>query len=362
MKESARIDLNDAAYSEGLQRALSESSLLSSACLGDFSHGEILCFETGSAGVHSSDSPRLRFARRLFGLEATAGWEVDLLPAQVDAITLSRQTILFREAENLLLRRCQDDPELALLISVSNTLDASTAQALSRRLSAAGGGTSLPTLLGSAPDVMAGALIRLQDGGRVTAYARPDGASRVEMSDALARSLADALNGTLHPAPQSLVQVAEQAMERVTNLEFEADGQLHSISQVPMVSGAFLELQGSLAIDMGTLRRIQREALNDCLRRFIGALLEGGLPTQVTPFPETDVEFQAIVKELRKLEDDDLIARLDIGGFAPHGIGDGEDLQQCQECIYYLPHRKWCDIPELPLPVEPHWWCRLWKM
>ncbi len=32
------------------------------------------------------------------------------------------------------------------------------------------------------------------------------------------------------------------------------------------------------------------------------------------------------------------------------------------ECIYYLPHRKWCDLPELPVPVEPQWWCRLWKL
>ena len=30
--------------------------------------------------------------------------------------------------------------------------------------------------------------------------------------------------------------------------------------------------------------------------------------------------------------------------------------------VYYHPHRKWCDLPELPIPVEPHWWCRLWKL
>lgn len=362
MSATATIDLKDPVYGEGLQRALGESSLLCAAGLGDLTGGAMLCLEPGEAGALSNDSPRLRFARRLFGLEKKAGWEADLLPADVDAITLSRQTILFREAENLLLRRCQDDGDLALLISVSNTLEAASAQALSRRLAAAGAATSLPDLLGSAPDVMAGATIRLQDGTISALHVRADEASRVRLQDGFARVLADALNGTLHPGADSLVQAAEQAMERVTCLEFEAGGQLYSFSQVPMVPGAVLELQGSLAIDMGVLRRIQREALNDALRRSIGTLLENGLPTQVTPFPETEVEFQAIVRDLRHLDEDDLIARLDIGGFAPHGIGEGEDLQQCQECIYYLPHRKWCDIPELPLPVEPHWWCRLWKL
>jgi len=28
----------------------------------------------------------------------------------------------------------------------------------------------------------------------------------------------------------------------------------------------------------------------------------------------------------------------------------------------YLPNAKWCDLPELPIPVEPDWWCRLWKI
>lgn len=362
MSATATIDLADPVYGEGLARALDESSLLSSACLGNLASCELLSFVPGEAGIRSNDSPRLRFARRLFGLEGESGWEPGLVPDRVDAITLSRQTILFREAENLLLRRCQDDADLALLISVSNTLEPSSAQALSRRLSSAGAATPLPTLLGSAPDVLAGATISLQDGTITATHARPDGASRVRLQDAFAAVLADAMNGTLHAGARSLVQAAEQAMERVTCLEFEADGQLYSFSQVPMVPGAVLDLQGSLAIDMGVLRRIQREALNDALRRAIGTLLEGDLPTQITPFPETEVEFQAIVRDLRRLDDDDLIARLDIGGFAPHGFGEGEDLQQCRECIYYLPHRKWCDIPELPLPVEPHWWCRLWKL
>jgi hypothetical protein len=98
------------------------------------------------------------------------------------------------------------------------------------------------------------------------------------------------------------------------------------------------------------------------LRLRISSLLDGGLNTTLDPFPETQIEFQAILDELGQLPPDDLLNRLDIGGFLPrprevHGV-----VQRCQECIYYLPHRQWCDLPELPVPVKPEWWCRLWKV
>jgi hypothetical protein len=31
------------------------------------------------------------------------------------------------------------------------------------------------------------------------------------------------------------------------------------------------------------------------------------------------------------------------------------------ECMYFVVHRKWCELPELAWPVEPEWWCRLWR-
>ena len=106
---------------------------------------------------------------------------------------------------------------------------------------------------------------------------------------------------------------------------------------------------------------IDRAGLN-LLRLRIGALLEGGLQTMTEPFPLTHVEFQAILEELGQLDHEDIVRRLDIGGFAPKPMYIDGVTQRCQECIYYLPHRKWCDLPELPVPVEANWWCRLWKM
>ena len=92
----------------------------------------------------------------------------------------------------------------------------------------------------------------------------------------------------------------------------------------------------------------------------IEEMLADGLKTQTEPFPETAVEFAKLLDELRALEPDDLKGRLVIGGFTDYPYG--EDEMRCQECIYYLVHRKWCDLPELSVPVEPNWWCRLWKI
>jgi hypothetical protein len=92
----------------------------------------------------------------------------------------------------------------------------------------------------------------------------------------------------------------------------------------------------------------------------IKTILASGLKTQTEPFPETDRAFAGILEELRALPANDLKGRLVIGGFVDHPYGP--DQQRCLECMYYLVHRKWCDLPELAVPVEPQWWCRLWRI
>lgn len=105
---------------------------------------------------------------------------------------------------------------------------------------------------------------------------------------------------------------------------------------------------------------VPSEADNATLLRMIEDYLNEGLETQVEPFPETDREFSGILDELRALDPDDLRAKLDISGWLlrPYGA----DEMRCQECMYYLVHRRWCDLPELSLPAEPEWWCRLWRI
>jgi hypothetical protein len=92
----------------------------------------------------------------------------------------------------------------------------------------------------------------------------------------------------------------------------------------------------------------------------IAQLLRDGLVTQTEPFPETDKEFSAILTELRETAQGDLKKKLVIAGFTDKPYGP--DQARCMECMYFLVHRKWCDLPELAVPVEPDWWCRLWRI
>ncbi len=99
---------------------------------------------------------------------------------------------------------------------------------------------------------------------------------------------------------------------------------------------------------------------HDTVRTEITELLASGLTTKTEPFPETEKEFGEILNELRALDPNDLKSKLVIGGFVNHPFG--EEQYRCMECMYYLVHRKWCDLPELAVPVEPEWWCRLWRI
>lgn len=102
------------------------------------------------------------------------------------------------------------------------------------------------------------------------------------------------------------------------------------------------------------------DADHDTLIRMIEDHLNGGLETMVEPFPETDREFAKILDELRALSPNELKEKLVVSGWILKPYG--EDEMRCQECMYYLVHRRWCDLPELDLPAEPEWWCRLWRI
>lgn len=96
------------------------------------------------------------------------------------------------------------------------------------------------------------------------------------------------------------------------------------------------------------------------LLEMIKDMLEDGLKTKVEPFPETDKEFGKILDTLRAMEPNDLYDKLVESGWILNPYG--EDEMRCQECMYYLVHKRWCDLPELDLPAEPDWWCRLWRI
>jgi hypothetical protein len=101
---------------------------------------------------------------------------------------------------------------------------------------------------------------------------------------------------------------------------------------------------------------------SDELRGRIAAILASGLAGAEDHFPSDDPAFVRILAALKAVPESDLERRLAIAGFRDRPVEAEGSAMRCQECIYYLPHRRWCDLPELSLPVEPDWYCRLWKV
>jgi hypothetical protein len=100
--------------------------------------------------------------------------------------------------------------------------------------------------------------------------------------------------------------------------------------------------------------------LDGSLRARMAKLMADGLKTQTEPFPDTTDDFTALVNACGDLDPDDVVGKMVLTGWIDKPYG--EDKLRCQECMYYLVHRKWCDLPELDLPAEPDWWCRLWRI
>lgn len=99
----------------------------------------------------------------------------------------------------------------------------------------------------------------------------------------------------------------------------------------------------------------------DAIRVEIEQLLHSGLSTEVQPRADTHEAVLEIIARLRH-SDGSLEQRLVIGGFTLDPIEHGGIEQACETCMYYLVHRRYCELPELAVPVEPQWSCRLWRI
>ncbi|MDQ7051261.1 MAG: hypothetical protein Q9M92_17740 [Enterobacterales bacterium] len=96
------------------------------------------------------------------------------------------------------------------------------------------------------------------------------------------------------------------------------------------------------------------------IRKEIQSILESGLKVELEPRAYSHEEILKVVSQLQKLEEKDYQSKLKIAGFTLSPWGDDE--QSCETCMYYKVHQKFCEIPELMLPVEPEWSCRLWRI
>jgi len=99
---------------------------------------------------------------------------------------------------------------------------------------------------------------------------------------------------------------------------------------------------------------------DDKRREEIKILLAAGLNAEVFPRADTHEQVQEIVARLQANKD--LKSRLAIGGFTLAPIMHEGIEQACETCMHYKVHRRYCELPELELPVEPEWSCRLWRI
>lgn len=99
---------------------------------------------------------------------------------------------------------------------------------------------------------------------------------------------------------------------------------------------------------------------DDTLRIEIRSLLASGLATEVFPRADTHEDVLRITSQLQAAGD--LESKLRIGGFTAYPVAHNDISQVCETCMYYKVHRKYCELPELNVPVDPDWSCRLWRI
>lgn len=97
-------------------------------------------------------------------------------------------------------------------------------------------------------------------------------------------------------------------------------------------------------------------------RPLISTALNSSLDTQVWPRAGTSESFNQVTSQLASVPDEHLYAKLVLAGFTNHPVSVDDLDQSCETCIYYLVHKQFCNLPELRLPVEPQWSCRLWRI
>ncbi len=341
-------DLGAPVFAELLDKALATAPALQCLCLIDIGSGR--CLQRGAA---EDEAQLLARARDVMGSgdgSARRQWLGGRAADTAAALRLDGQWLVLLPPS---------DRGLAV-IAVASSRKHDRMRKLIPQLHKRLANESLETVLSSSTAVNRGWLLNLDVGTVVESYRR-GGTERSRVLaavDALGEdqllAAAAALSGPGSGAPVDLRW--PQA------LLLEVEGSYQQWERLPFVPELLVMGSVAPADHSPAIADTLITVTNDVLRELIAELLAGGLNTEMEPFPKTDIEFVEIVEELRNLDGSDLAGRLIKGGFADHPVGSGHDTMRCQECIYYLPHARWCDLPELPVPVEPNWFCRLWKL
>ena len=109
----------------------------------------------------------------------------------------------------------------------------------------------------------------------------------------------------------------------------------------------------------------QHAVAENQLRTILKNYLNNGLKTEIEPRAYSHEQVIKIVARLQTIDHSDYTNKLKYAGFTTTPYNPGDDLdddQACETCMYYLVHRGFCELPELMLPVEENWSCRLWRI
>lgn len=290
------------------------------------------------------------------------GNPTDQLQQQFDQIKPFKSAYIELDSEKVFLQRL-DNNSRVLMIVVSSALNMGAAQTQLLRANAVvnkmnGGG--LQSTLEAMGDILAATIVDVESGELIDHYRRYDDPSNLNLQQDVA-DVAQSLFTAQGQARELFFEDRDGNKSPFMRMQLSGANRSYFWARLAFDNEHILMVTADNQAIQGLVWIAINNGLNNVVRIWVDGLLEYGVESTMEPFPETQNEFLKIVDDLGDLEKNDLLSRLNIGGFANYTVGKGEDMQRCQECIYYLPHSKWCDLPELPIPVEAHWWCRLWK-
>jgi hypothetical protein len=357
-----RTNLSDTVYTQSLSKLLKTAPGTLQAALVNtlYEEGQVN-LESGRPADEQTLASTIELAVGLFTARQLR--QTQALTAQLGRLQPLKSAFLALEDEKVLIEVLQKSPR-ALVVTVAGALNIGAAQTqLLRVNSAAGhlGSQGLRATLEPMGEILSAAIVDLEQREILDTYRRYDDVSIVSLDSQLASVVSALLSngGDIVPLRLNDRKGAELLTWRA---QLTGETRSHYWARLPFDPDHFLMVAADQKAIQGLVWIAMNHCVNDVVRLWVDGLLNYGIETAMQPFPRTQNEFLGIVAELGKLPKNDLLNRLIIGGFANHAVGAGDDQQRCQECIYYLPHSRWCDLPELPIPVEPQWWCRLWKM
>ncbi len=100
-------------------------------------------------------------------------------------------------------------------------------------------------------------------------------------------------------------------------------------------------------------------------RELIRRTLADGLQTAWRDRAYESADVRRTVDALQAIAPGQLEDKLRVAGFTLNAYvaDEAPEIEQaCRTCMYYEPHRRYCDLPELKLGVEPEWSCVLWRV